>query len=236
MAKICRIALIGDFNPNVTAHQAIPRALHLAAADLQIMVEEKWLHTSKIGDPALTLAEFGGIWCVPASPYADMEAALSAIRFAREQRRPFLGTCGGFQHAIIEYARNVRHIQAADHAETNPAGGADLVITPLSCSLVEQREELILDQGSRIRASYQQERINEEYHCNYGLNAEFEARLFDGHLKPVARDLTGAVRAVELDDHPFFVATLFQHERRALTGEVPPLARDFLAAAQSALA
>jgi len=53
-------------------------------------------------------------------------------------------------------------------------------------------------------------RITEGYHCNYGLNREYEALLFSGSLRPTAHDLSGEVRGVELSGHPFFVAVLFQ--------------------------
>jgi len=68
----------------------------------------------------LRAAGFDGFWCVPASPYRDIDGALRAIRFAREQRRPFLGTCGGFQHAVLEYARNVLGWADAEHGELAP--------------------------------------------------------------------------------------------------------------------
>ena len=188
-----------------------------------------WVHTSTVGDPADTLASYSGIWCVPASPYADENGAFAAIRFAREQRRPFLGTCGGFQHALIEYARNVRGM-AAVHAETNPESAMPL-IAPLACSLVEAEQRLWLVQGSRIAAAYGDREIEEGYHCNYGLNPALAAKLWDGELQPVAHDEAGEVRAVELRGHPFLVATLFQPERRALAGELPPLVRAFVSAA-----
>lgn len=105
-AKHLHLALIGDYNPDVIAHQAIPVALQQAADRLGVQVHPQWLDTDTL-TAGSQLHRFDGFWCVPASPYRDTEGALHAIRFAREQRRPFLGTCGGFQHAVLEYARNV---------------------------------------------------------------------------------------------------------------------------------
>ncbi len=101
-----RVGLIGDHDPSVTAHQAIPMALALAADALAVSVEHEWVPTESIATHE-RVADFDGLWCVPASPYRRTDGALVAIRFAREERRPFLGTCGGFQHAILEYARHV---------------------------------------------------------------------------------------------------------------------------------
>ena len=100
-----RIALIGDHNPAVVAHRAIPLALGLAAGASGHPVDWAWVHTSTlVGDATAQLEMFDGIWCVPASPYANTDGALEAIRVAREHNVPFLGTCGGFQHALLEYA------------------------------------------------------------------------------------------------------------------------------------
>ncbi len=229
MTREIRVALVGDFDPSVIAHQAIPQALELAGAHHRLNVEGTWIHTSTITAADRRLAGFDGIWCVPASPYANTMGAIDAIRYAREQRRPFLGTCGGFQHALLEYARNVCGIQDAEHAETHP-GAAVHLIAPLACSLVEQSGEILLADSGRIRAAYGSPRITEGYHCSYGLNRQHEARLFGESLHATAYDLNGEVRGVELGGHPYFVAVLFQPERRALRGELSPLVAAFVAA------
>jgi CTP synthase (UTP-ammonia lyase) len=222
-----RVALIGDYHPSVIAHQAIPPALQLAALASGVEVEPVWTHTSSIAGRDSEFADFDGIWCVPASPYAHEDGAFAAIRFAREHGVPFLGTCAGFQHAIIEYARNVCGIQSAGHQESRP-DALQLVITRLSCSLVEQTEELLLAPSGIVRRAYGVERITEGYHCNFGLNPEFEPLLLANGFQVAARDLGGHLRGMELTTHPFFVATLFQHERRALRGEPSPIVNAFV--------
>jgi len=229
VVRALRVALVGDFNPSVVAHQAIPKALHLAGRQHSVDVEPVWMHTSTITQVDTQFAGFNGIWCVPASPYANMAGALAAIRYARERGLPFLGSCGGFQHALLEYARNVCGMPEAEHAETDP--GAPLrLITPLACSLVEQSDEIVLAEGGQFRRAYGRERITEGYHCSYGLNREYESRIFRGGLRATAHDRNGEVRGVELARHPFFVAALFQPKRRALTNEVPPLVAAFVTA------
>jgi CTP synthase (UTP-ammonia lyase) len=145
------IGLIGNYSPQVRAHVAIPQALRLAAP-AGTEIETEWLATEMIGDESeARLEAFDALWCVPASPYASMEGALSAIRFAREREVPFLGTCGGFQHALIEYASNILGLTEADHAESNPEAKAQIVM-PLSCSLVGAKGKIALSEGSRARA------------------------------------------------------------------------------------
>lgn len=235
------LALVGDYSPQVIAHRAIPRALELARDALGVSLKWRWVHTRAVRDAARDLAAFAAVWAVPASPYENTAGALAAIRFARENQRPFLGTCGGFQHALIEFARNVAGLPSADHAETNPTA-ATLVVTPLSCSLVEKTGPLHLIPGSLLHAAYGRDRITEGYHCNYGPAPAHRAQLERAGMRFTAFDLpaaasakegdAGEIRAAELaaDVHPFFVGTLFQPERAALRGEIPPLIRAFICA------
>ena len=219
------IGLIGDYDATVTAHRTIPIALQLASEVLAWEIKSEWLPTEKIRT-ASQLGHFDGLWCVPASPYRSMEGALLAIRHAREQAIPFMGTCGGFQHAIIEYARNVVGWADAEHAETAP-DARRAVIAPLACALVEATGLVRLRPGSRIATAYGVHEIVEAYRCRYGLNQEFQQLLTAGPLRIGAEDAAGEIRAVELEAHPWFVATLFQPERAALQGILPPLVAAF---------
>lgn len=222
------IGLVGDHDPAVTAHRAIGPALQAAGLSLAVEVAATWLPTESIRGVE-GLRRFDGLWCVPASPYRDMDGALLAIGLAREQGLPFLGTCGGFQHALIDYARHVLGWADAEHAETAP-DAQRAVVAPLACSLVEVTDTVRLLPGTRIAAAYGADEAHEGYHCRYGVNPAFRQALLGGALKVSALDAGGEVRAVELDGHPFFVATLFQPERAALHGRVPPLVRAFVRA------
>lgn len=230
-----RIALIGDHNPGVTAHRAIPEALARAGAGLGAPVTGIWMGTETLAHgPTDRLTGCNGIWCVPASPYRSEAGALAAIRYARESGRPFLGTCGGFQHALLEYARNVLGLRAV-HAEstTTTVGDVAVLIAPLSCGLVEVTGEVRFVPGSRLAAWHGSESAVEGYHCSYGLNPKFEGRLTSGSLRVTARDAAGEVRAMELDGHPFYVLTLYQPERAALAGRAHPIVNAFVAAARA---
>jgi CTP synthase (UTP-ammonia lyase) len=225
------VALVGDYDAAVKAHQAIPKALALACDGENYACEWEWLHTATLlDDPSEQLAAFHALWCVPASPYANTRGALAAIRFARETGRTFLGTCGGFQHALLEYAEAVWGVANPAHAEVDP-DAADPVIAPLACNLVEQTGEIRFEPGSKASAIYGVPAAIEEYHCRYGLSPRYSERLASGPLLESGRDTGGEVRVIELEGHPFFMATLFQPERSALAGRKHPLVRAFIDAA-----
>lgn len=231
MTPPVRIALIGDHDPQIIAHRAIPLALERAGKAVQRHVVAEWRGTDALAANGVAdLESFDGIWCVPGSPYADMAGALGAIRFARENARPFLGTCGGFQHAVIEYARNVVGLHDGDHAESTPDAAMPLV-TLLSCSLVDTTAAILLHPGTRIHAIYGRDAIDEGFHCRYGVNDAFRDVIFAAALRVTASDAAGDIRAIELVGHPFFMATLFQPERSALRDETNPLICAFVRAA-----
>ncbi|MDE1164622.1 MAG: CTP synthase [Pseudomonas sp.] len=221
-----KIALIGDYDETVTAHRAIDRALPMAAEQTGLALQAHWLATDAID----TLEGFDAIWCVPASPYRDTEAALQAIGHARVNGIPFLGTCGGFQHALLEYARNVLGWQDAEHGETAP-DAPRTVISRLSCSLVEARQQIRLTPGSAMAQAYGCTSTDEGYRCNFGINPAFAEALTAGPLRVSGRDENNEIRAVELAGHRFFLATLFQPERAALAGHTPPLVAALVQAA-----
>jgi CTP synthase (UTP-ammonia lyase) len=221
------IGLVGDHDPSIVAHRAIPIALARAAEWFGVDLRFEWSGTETITSPSL-VSVFDGLWCVPGSPYRSMDGALRAIRHARERGVPFLGTCGGFQHAVIEYARNVLGWDQAEHAESSPEA-PHAVISQLDCSLIDVSEPLHLAAGSRLAAAYGAEHVTEEYHCSFGLNPAFQAELVAGPLRAAAITERGDVRAVELDGHPFFLAMLCQPERAALGGVIPPLVAAFVA-------
>jgi CTP synthase (UTP-ammonia lyase) len=200
------MGLIGEFNEQNNAHHAIGTALS-AASDGK--VETTWVSTDSVSNSALT--EFDGLWCVPGMPYRSADGALTAIRFARSHRIPFLGTSAGFQYALIEYARNVLGFVDADHLKINPTASMPL-ISPLCCALLGVKARVRFTDGSHIRNAYRAPESTEEYHCSFGLNDRYRRLLEGGHLYVAAIDDQSSVRAVELDGHPFFVATLFQPE------------------------
>lgn len=225
------IALVGDRNESIVAHRAIPAALRLAAETLDVDVAFEWVATDTIHDTS-ALRRFDGLWCVPGSPYRSMEGALLAIEYARSQPVPFLGTCGGFQHAVVEYARNVMGWADAEHAESSAEGGR-AVIAQLACALVEVGGDVHFAPNTRVTNAYGAAHAHEGYHCSYGINPRFADALVAGPMKVSARDDAGDIRAIELDGHLFFVATLFQPERAALKNIAPPLVIAFIRACAS---
>jgi CTP synthase (UTP-ammonia lyase) len=144
--------------------------------------------------------------------------------------RAKLGTCGGFQHVVIEYARNVLGFADAQHAEYDPYA-SDLFITELACSLAGQEMAVKLSDDSRAAQSYGRTEAREQYYCNFGINPEHQRLLDDGGLRVVGVDGDGEARVLELPDHRFFIATLFVPQLRSSPESPHPLVTAYLRAA-----
>lgn len=224
-----RIALIGDRSEDVVAHRAIPLALALEADALDAPVLFEWLHTAELHDAA-QLAQFDGGWVVPASPYANYENALSAIRYLREAGLPFLGTCGGYQHALVEFARNALGHAEAGITEVDP-DCAMPVVSALVCALIDETEPGLPEPGGLVARLAGVSAMPETYRCSFGLNPAFESIFADSAFKVAARDSDGAVRAMALEGHPFYLGCAFQPERAALEGRRHPIVTGFVRAA-----
>jgi len=122
------IAIVGDKNDAYPSHREIDAVRSMLGEG----VDTEWVPTD--GDRVRDLNGFDGIWLTPGSPYADDEAAYDAVRWAREQDVPFLGTCGGLQYAVVEYFRNVLGYASASHAESDGVDDTN-VVRALACSL-----------------------------------------------------------------------------------------------------
>ena len=222
-----RIALLGDFQPDSELHAATSNAIEHSRRALGIDVQAEWVAT-QTADPA-KLAPFSGIWVAPGSPYRNMQNVLAAIERAREQGIPCLGNCGGFQHMILEFARNVLGFVDAQHAEYNP-DASRLFISRLACSLVGREMQLRFAAGSQAASIYGTLQATENYYCNFGVNPEYVALLAGGPLVVSGSDAEGEVRVIELPGHPFFLGTLFVPQARSTAAAPHPLVSAFLSA------
>ena len=208
-ARTARIALVGDRSPNVVSHSRLPLILDALAKHDRLVLDAYWIPSEDAEAPD-AVRGFDAVWVLPGSPYRSEVGVLSAIRTARVAGIPFLGTCGGFQHALLEYARDVCGLTRVAHAENDP-DAEDLLIEPLACSLVGHEAAVTIEPGSLAESAIGSERTVERYFCAYGPTRHLDTLRAHG-LRFSGHDEDGHVRIAELPGHPFFLATLFQPE------------------------
>lgn len=218
------ITVLLDLPPDDPAHRftvdALAHAVALRDADVAVEVTR----TDQLG------ALGDGVVVGPGSPYLDSAVAEEVIQTARLEGIPLIGTCGGFQHLLIEHARNVMGMVDASHAEYGGAGTP--IIDLLSCSLADSQIDVTIAPGTRLEQIYGTSTVTEKTNCNYGLAPAFAQLAAEGGLVVSATDETGEVRAVERADHPFFIGTLFQPQRTSTVELAHPLWLAFVGAVQ----
>jgi CTP synthase (UTP-ammonia lyase) len=230
MTRSLHVAVIGDFDATFAPHVATGEALRHAAASLDVEVRVTWAATTPLETDLAPVEAADALWCAPGSPYRSLLGAVRALRHGRERAVPTFGTCGGFQHVVIEYARNVLRFDDAQHAEYDPYGSR-LFIARLACSLKGRTLPIRLDPASFAASLYGATEVREQYYCDFGLNPVHRPALHDSGLRVAGVDGDGEVRVLEVREHPFYVATLFVPQLRS-TPECPhPLVTGFLRAA-----
>jgi CTP synthase (UTP-ammonia lyase) len=222
-----RIALVGDqYNHNEPAHPMIEEVLSAIGVDI------RWVSTEIVDGPEV-LDSFHGVWVVPGGPYKNQAGVHMAVTHARTAGVPFLGTCGGFFSALLEYAENELRLPEVIGLAENEAKVGPLMV-PLVCSIGDRRTPLKLRPDSLLAEVYGRAiGIREVLQCDYGLKPEFMDAAQQGQLRYSAWDPDDAPRALELTDHPFFMATLFQPELSSTTDGVHPILARFLDSASA---
>jgi CTP synthase (UTP-ammonia lyase) len=211
------IAVVGDRDPSYLTHRELDATLALMPAG----VEARWVATD--GPDAARLDRFDALWVVPGTPYRDDRPVFTGIERARREAVPILGTCGGFQHMVVEFARNAAGIRDAAHAEAEP-GAAVHAVSPLACSLEGEVREVTTVPGTRVADICGPGPFAAFHWCNYGVEPALVDRLVAAGLVVSATAPDAGVEAVELPDHPFYVATLFQPQvGSSETGKLHPL-------------
>ena len=222
-----RILALGDRDERYLTHREVDAAFAIFPPDVDI----SWVATDS--SDARTLAHADGIWLLPGSPYRDDAAAFAAIRHCLDARTPFLGTCAGFQYACVELARSLAGLQSAAHAELEP-DGSDLVIKPLACSLYGELRLVQPIAGTRLAAICGDRPFQGFHYCGYGLDERYAQVLVEHGVVVGATADDAGVEAIEMPNHPFFMATSFQPQVGVSTSQrLPPLLDAFLAGARS---
>jgi CTP synthase (UTP-ammonia lyase) len=225
-----RLALVGDRSSAVEAHGRIPALVH-ALTGPEEPIELYWLHSTSVASPD-DVAGFDGIWVVPGSPYEHSAGVLAAVEAARTRHIPLLGTCGGFQHLLLEFARDVCGLPGVTHAEVDP-DAAELLLVPLRCKLFGEEATVTIADGTLAARLMGAGPTSERYFCRFGLNAGYEAALVSHGLVISGRDDDGDARVAELPGHPFFIGSLFQPELSSDTTWVHPLITGFAQAVRT---
>ncbi len=238
------IAIVGKYTTLLDAYKSIMESFvhagiendtrvnlrFIEAEDLEVNNEERIHNYFKDVNGILVPGGFGE---------RGVEGKLTAIRYARENKIPYFGICLGLQTAVIEFSRNVMNWSDANSTEFNPDTAHPVIdFIPEQKSIQDKGGTMRLGvyscrltKGSKIYDSYGAALIEERHRHRYEVNNEYR-----DDLKKAGLVLSGInekydlVEAVELTDHPWFVAVQFHPEFKSRLSSAHPLFRDFVAA------
>jgi len=239
------IAIAGKYTALRDAYASLVEALTHAGAHLDCRVNIRWVDTVELEKKKKEINKvFEGVsgLIVPGGFGArGSEGKIMAINYARVNKLPFLGICYGLQLAVVEFARNECGLELANTTELESEG----ITTPypVICLLESQKsvknkggtmrlgaQFVRIFPGTKLRELYKKRVIRERFRHRYEVNPEFMPTLEKHGMRFSAEGESGIVQAIEIPDHPFFLASQFHPEFLSSLEHPAPLFYGFVAA------
>jgi CTP synthase len=239
---VVEVGCVGKYTGNGDAYISIGEALRHGGVANDCRVNVHWVDSERLDEDQVNeaLKDMDAILVAPGFGARGIEGKIWAARYARENRVPFLGVCLGMQMAVIEYARNVANIKDAHTEEVEPNTPHPLIhILPDQKGIVDRGATMRLGAfkcqlvtGSLAERLYGSSYVWERHRHRYELNNDYREQLSKlglicSGLSPDYR----LVEIVEIQDHPFFIATQFHPEFRSRPNRAHPLFNGLIAAA-----
>lgn len=241
--KVVKIAIVGKYVKLSDSYISVAEAVNHAAASCGVDVEKTWVLSDELDNNTNLSEIFKGIdGIIVPGGFGDrgIEGKINAIKYARENKIPYLGLCLGMQCAVIEFARNVCGLTGANSKEFAPETLHPVIdLMPEQESISQKggtmrlgRYPCVLLSGTKTRAAYSEELIYERHRHRYELNNFYRERLNLGGMvfSGVSPD-NSLIEIIELRNHPYFVASQFHPEFKSRPEKPHPLFLGFMKAA-----
>ena len=240
--KEVTIALVGKYIQLHDAYLSVVEALKHGGIASHANVHLKWVDSELVTgeNVAEYLSDVDGVLVPGGFGNRGIEGMITAIRYARENKIPFLGLCLGMQLTIVEYARNVLGYHDAHSIEMNPNTMHPVIalmpdqdgIEDIGGTLRLGAYPCVLADGSKAQELYGEKEISERHRHRYEVNNDFRKALTENGMVLSGVSPDGRiVEMVELSDHPFYIATQAHPEFKSRPNRPHPLFRGLIAAA-----
>ncbi|MGQ9602813.1 MAG: CTP synthase [bacterium] len=238
-----RIGVVGKYVHLADAYKSINEAFIHSGVENDVRVEYVWLDSNQVTHSTAEniLADFDGVLVPGGFGERGTEGKFAAVRYARENKVPFLGICLGMQCAVIEFARNVCGLKGASSSEfdkSTPYPVIDLLpdqigVTKMGGTMRLGAYSCRVIPGTLAHSAYGTELISERHRHRYEFNNFFRDLMVSKGLVISGVSPDGnLVEIIEIADHPWFVGCQFHPELKSRPGKAHPLFRDFVAAAK----
>ena len=234
-----RIALVGKYIQLHDAYISVVESLKHAAWANNADVDIKWVDSETVTDENVAdiLSDVTGILVPGGFGDRGIEGKISAIRYAREHKVPFLGLCLGMQLSIVEFARHVIGYSDAHSIELNPSTTHPVIhlmpdqegIDDIGGTLRLGSYPCVLNPKSKAYAAYGETTIHERHRHRYEVNNDYRTVLSENGMLLSGLSPDGRiVEMIEITDHPWFVATQAHPELKSRPNRPHPLFKDFI--------
>ena len=236
--KEITIGVVAKYMSHEDTYMSVFEALRAAGWHHSTDVKIMWVNAENTGHIKDDLAEVDGIVVPGGFGSRGIEGKIMAAEFARINNVPYLGLCLGMQIAVIEFARNVLGLKDANSAEIDANTKNPVIhIMPsqvgveLGGSMRLGDYKCMLNKQSRAYLAYGQNSVLERHRHRYEFNNEYRDKLVEAGmvLSGLSPD-NQLVEIIELNNHPFFVASQFHPEFKSRPDHAHPLFRDFIGA------
>jgi len=236
-----KIALVGKYVELKDAYISVSESLNHGAIANNVEVEIKWIHAEEINEDNYEelLSDVDGILVPGGFGDRGVEGKIVAIKYARENKIPYLGICLGMQLAVVEFARNVAKLKDAHSSELNPETPYPVIdlmpeqkdIDALGGTMRLGLYPCKIKEGTKALEIYNDEIIYERHRHRYEFNNEYRDKLEEEGLiiSGVSPD-ERLVEMIELKDHPWFIAVQYHPELKSRPTKAHPLFREFIKA------
>ena len=236
------IALVGKYVELHDAYISVVEALSHGGYVNDSEVKIRWINAEDIenGDVNEILKGVDGVLVPGGFGDRGVEGKIESIKWARENKVPFLGICLGMQCAVIEFARNVLGFEGANSSEINPDTKYPVIdlmndqkdIENLGGTMRLGQYPCKLDESSKSFDLYGTDLINERHRHRYEFNNTYREQIVEAGMKVAGTSPDNRlVEIVEIEDHPWFVAAQFHPELKSRPNKPHPLFRGFIEAA-----
>ncbi len=221
------IAILGKSNSRLP-RKTIISALMESASTLGISIDACWVENDQIVE--LDLHQIDGFFIAPGAPDEPHNHIVQAITFARENKIPLIATCGGFQRVVVEFLQQkIGYSGALSYQELDP-NAQDPLFIQMSCQIQPEFHSVHIIANTRTEECYQKEQSFESFYCRFGVNPLYWPILNPHSIVIAGLDEKAIPRVIELNDHPFFIATLYVPQVLSSPGQPHPLLTGFLKA------
>lgn len=235
LSKTLTVAVVGKYVALRDAYISVVEALKHAgiAHDTEVVI--RWANAEEVNgqNVADELRGVSGVLVPGGFGKRGMEGKIEAIRYAREQKIPFLGICLGLQAACVEIARNVLHLKGANSTEMDP-DTPHPVVTPVEGLNGDMRRGAVpcrILRDSKAGEAYGEEVVNERHRHRYEFNRAYRRQMEQAGVRFSGTTLDGrTVEMIELEDHPWFVGSQFHPEFTSRPNRPHPLFSSFVRA------